>query len=192
MKKILSLTLCLVALPALADFNLGAPGVPAGTVKAPGAPFKIDTKIEGGVYRYVFRGIEARGATLGAPGSSGTQGNGGQFHLSATVWTDVGHEKFGKIEFWDVQDFNSSPLKTLLMDDQAVFQSPGDKPINVTITWAGQGNAHKPDGFFNVLGESQAQPKVPTGTLTFDVGAYALKNLPSGTYPPGKATIVRD
>ncbi|QIF01074.1 hypothetical protein [Roseimicrobium sp. ORNL1] len=192
MKKILSLTLCLIALPALADFNLGGPGVPAGTVKAAGAPFKVEYTIPGGVYRFVFRGIEARGATLGAPGSSGTKGNGGQFHLSATVWTDVGHEKLGKIEFRDVQEFNAAPLKTLLLDNQEVFQAPGNTPMNVTIEWAGQGNAHKPDGFFNVLGESQAQPTVPTGTLTFEVGDYALRNLPTGAYPPGKATIVRD
>lgn len=192
MKKILSLTLCLIALPALADFNLGGPGVPAGTVKAASAPFKVSYKILGGVYRFTYRGIEARGATLGAPGNSGTKGNGGQFHLSATVWTDVGHEKLGKIEFWDVQDFNTAPLKTLLLPDQQVFQAPGDKPINVTIEWAGQGNAHKPDGFFNVLGESQAQPKVPTGSLTFEVGSYALDDTKLGTHPPGTATIVRD
>jgi hypothetical protein len=189
MKKILSLTLCLFALPALADFNLGGPGVPAGTVKAAKAPFKIDYNL-GGVYKFVFRGIEAKGATLGAPGSSGTTGNGGQFHLSATVWTDVGHEKFGKIEFWDVQDFNTSPHKTLLMDEQVVFKAPGNTPIQVTITWAGQGNAHKPDGFFNVLGENQKHPPVPVGWLTFDVGDYNLTA--AGSKPPGSATIIRD
>jgi hypothetical protein len=191
MKQILSLTLCLIALPAMADFNLGGPGVPAGTRKASQAPFKVDYAFPGGLYKFVFRGIEARGATLGAPGSSGTNGNGGQFHLSATVRTDVGHEKLGKIEFRDVQDFNVAPLKTLLFDDgEIVFKAPGNTPINVSIEWAGQGNAHKPEGYFNVLGESQKAPPVPVGWLTFDVGNYNLTA--AGSKPPGTATIIRD
>ena len=189
MKAILSVSLCLLALPVMADITLGGPGVPAGQVKATSSPFKINYDL-GGVYKFVFRGIEAKGATLGAPGSSGTDGNGGQFHLSATVWTDVGHEKYGKIEFWDVQDFNTAPLKTLLMTEQMVFVAPANTPINVSITWAGEGNAHKPDGFFNVMGENQKHPPVPVGWLNFDVGDLALTA--AGTNPPGSATIIRD
>jgi hypothetical protein len=191
MKTFLAITLSLLALPALADITLGGPGVPSGQLKAPQSPFKVTYEFPGGLYKFVFRGIEAKGATLGAPGSSGTQGNGGQFHLSATVRTDVGQEKFGKIEFWDVQDFNVAPLKTLIMEGgDVVFKAPGMYPINVSIEWAGQGNAHKPDGFFNVLGEQQKAPPVPVGWLTFDVGEYNLNA--AGGRPPGKATIIRD
>ncbi|RBP47753.1 hypothetical protein DES53_101552 [Roseimicrobium gellanilyticum] len=191
MKKILSLTLCLFALPALADITLGGPGVPVGTVKTSGAPFKTTYNFPGGLYKFVFRGIEAKGATLGAPGSSGTNGNGGQFHLSATVRTDVGHEKLGTIEFRDVQDFNTAPLKNLFFEDgEITFKAPGDNPIAVSIEWAGQGNAHKPDGFFNVLGEEQKHPPVPVGWLTFAVGDYNLAA--AGGRPPGTATIIRD
>jgi hypothetical protein len=190
MKAILSVSLCLLALPVFADITLGGPGVPISQIKATQAPFKTEYNFPGGLYKFVFRGIEAKGATLGAPGSSGTQGNGGQFHLSVTVRSDVGQEKLGKIEFRDVQDFNTAPLKTLLLEDQIVFKAPGNSPINVSIEWAGQGNAHKPDGFFNVLGESQKAPPVPVGWLTFDVGDYNLSA--AGTRPDGTATIVRD
>ncbi|WP_113957893.1 hypothetical protein [Roseimicrobium gellanilyticum] len=190
MKALLSITLSLLALPALADITLGGPGVPTGSVKTTQAPFKVRYDFPGGLYKFIFRGIEAKGATLGAPGSSGTQGNGGQFHLSATVRTDMGQEKVGKIEFWDVQDFNASPLKTILLDGELVFKAPGDQPISVSIEWAGEGNAHKPDGYFNVLGEHQKAPPVPVGWLTFDVGDYNLNA--AGSKPPGKATIVRD
>lgn len=170
-----------------ADIQLGGPGVPVGTMVATKVPFKLDYQLPNS-YRFVFRGIEARGDTLGAPGSSGTNGNGGQFHLSATVSTTVGSEKVGKIEFRDVQDFNLSPLKTLLITE-AIYKAT-TSPIAVNLQWQGQGNAHKPNGFFNILGEHQLAPPVPVGKLEFAVGDLLLTA--AGTQPPGKATITRD
>ncbi|WP_198141297.1 hypothetical protein [Verrucomicrobium spinosum] len=170
-----------------ADIQLGGPSVPVGLVVATKVPFKISYQLPNS-YRFVFRGIEARGDTLGAPGNSGTNGNGGQFHLSATVSTSVGSEKVGKIEFRDVQDFNLSPLKTLLITE-AVYKAT-TSPISVSMEWAGQGNAHKPNGFFNILGEHQVAPPVPVGKLEFAVGDLLLTA--AGTQPPGTATITRD
>ncbi|WP_265592557.1 hypothetical protein [Verrucomicrobium sp. BvORR034] len=171
----------------MADIQLGGPGVPVDVVVATKVPFKISYQLPNS-YRFVFRGIEARGDTLGAPGSSGTNGNGGQFHLSATVSTSVGSEKVGKIEFRDVQDFNLSVLKTMLIT-QAVYKATSS-PISVSMEWAGQGNAHKPNGFFNILGEHQLAPPVPVGKLEFAVGDMLLTA--AGTQPPGTATITRD
>lgn len=171
----------------MADIQLGGPSVPVGAVVATKVPFKISYQLPNS-YRFVFRGIEARGDTLGAPGSSGTNGNGGQFHLSATVSTSVGSEKVGKIEFRDVQDFNVSVLQTLLIT-QAVYKAT-TTPISVNLEWKGEGNAHKPNGFFNILGEHQVAPPVPVGKLEFAVGDMLLTA--AGSQPPGTATITRD
>ncbi len=189
-KKYPWLALAMIALTGgtgFADIQLGGPSVPVGLVVATKVPFKISYQLPNS-YRFVFRGIEARGDTLGAPGNSGTNGNGGQFHLSATVSTSVGSEKVGKIEFRDVQDFNLSPLKTLLITE-AVYKAT-TSPISVSMEWAGQGNAHKPNGFFNILGEHQVAPPVPVGKLEFAVGDLLLTA--AGTQPPGTATITRD
>src|SRR5688500_11734143 len=80
-----------------ADIALGAPGVPAGSQVATKVPFKT-TVILPNSYKFVFSGIQAKGNTAGAPGSSGTEGNGGQFHVSATV-TSGTKVHSGNIEF---------------------------------------------------------------------------------------------
>ena len=170
--------------PAHADILCSAPGVPAGAVKATKCPFKLDYVLVD-CYKFVFRGIEAKGATLGAPGNSGTNGNGGQFHLRA----DVSGVKLGKIEFRNVQEFNVAPLITMLLPETVVFRAT-DSPISVAIEWKGEGNAHKPDGFFNILGEYQKHPVPPVGSLYFAVGDFALT--PAGANPPGTATIIRE
>src|SRR3954470_3231579 len=92
-----------------ADIALGAPGVAAGSQKATAVPFK-NTVTLASSYKFVFAGIEAKGNTAGAPGSSGTTGNGGQFHVNATV-TTAGKTKTGNLDFRDVTEFNTAPLK---------------------------------------------------------------------------------
>ena len=169
------------------DIQLGGPGVAVGAVVATKVPFKINYQLPNS-YRFVFRGIEARGDTLGAPGNSGTNGNGGQFHLRATVSTSVGTEKVGKLEFRDVQDYNTSVLQTLLIP-QAVYKAT-TAPISIDLEWKGEGNAHKPNGFFNILGEHQLAPPVPVGKLEFAVGDLLLTA--AGSNPPGTATITRE
>lgn len=173
-----------------ADIILGAPGVPVGARIAPQVPFKLQYSLVNS-YKFVLTGIEAKGDTLGAPGSSGTQGNGGQFHVKAMVWDNNGSPKVreGNLYFRDVQEFNTAPLKTLLTVPAAVFKADSH-PITITVEWQGNGNAHKPNGWFNILGEYQKNPPVPVGSLNFDVGDFLLAS--AGLQPEGSATITRE
>ena len=104
-----------------ADIALGAPGVPAGSQVATKVPFKTTVTLAN-AYKFVFSGIQAKGNTAGAPGSSGTQGNGGQFHVSATV-SMPNKVKTDKIEFRDVQDFNTAPLQRLLFTTDLTYRA---------------------------------------------------------------------
>lgn len=184
---LLSLT---ATLPTQADILLGAPGVPVGTKIATQVPFKIDHQLANS-YKFVLTGIQAKGDTLGAPGSSGTTGNGGQFHLQATVSDNNGtpKERVGSLYFRDVQDFNTAPLQTLLITPAAVFKADS-YPITITTQWTGQGNAHKPNGVFTILGEYQKEPPRPVGTLSFKAGDYILVSPDAQT--DGTATIIRE
>lgn len=173
---------------AQADIALGAPGVPPGALSATKVPFKVSYELPGS-YKFVFGGIQAKGNTLGAPGASGTNGNGGQFHVSATVSTPYGGMKEGNIEFRDVQDFNTSPWQSLLIVPAQVYRAT-TAPMTVNIEWKGEGNAHKPDGIFTVIGEYQKAPPPPVGSLSFAVGDYLLVS--AGTQPPGFAVITRE
>lgn len=173
-----------------ADILLGAPSVPAGTRIATKVPFMINYTLPNS-YKFIFSGIQAKGDTLGAPGSSGTNGNGGQFHLQATVSGGSGchtAERVGKIEFRNIQEYNSAPLQTLLISPVAVFKA-SSSPITINLEWKGNGNAHKPNGIFNILGEYQKDPPIPTGSLTFSTGAWILEESPN---PEGAVTIVRE
>jgi hypothetical protein len=171
-----------------ADILLGAPGVPAGTRIATKVPFMINYALPDS-YKFIFSGIQAKGDTLGAPGASGTNGNGGQFHLQATVSaSNDGSERAGLIEFRDIQDYNSSPLQTILLSPVAVFKATSS-PITINLQWKGNGNAHKPNGIFNILGEYQKDPPIPTGSLTFVTGPWILEESPN---PEGTVTIVRE
>lgn len=188
--KLLLALLAAAAGSVQADIILGAPGVPVGTRIAPLVPFVMEYPLVDS-YKFVFTGIEAKGDTLGAPGSSGTDGNGGQFSLKAMVWDNNGSPKVreGNLYFRDVQEFNTAPLQTLLSTPAAVFKADSH-PITITVQWQGNGNAHKPNGWFNILGEYQKNPPVPVGSLTFDVGDYLLVS--AGQQPEGTATITRE
>lgn len=191
MKIQLLLALFATALGSVhADIILGAPGVPVGTRIATRVPFKIQYQIPSS-YKFVFLGIQAKGDTLGAPGSSGTVGNGGQFHLKASVWDNNGtpRENSGNLYFRNVQDFNSAPLQTLLIQPGTVYRAEKD-PIMITTEWQGNGNAQKPNGWFNILGEYQKNPPPPIGSLNFAVGDYVLVS--AGVQPQGRARIIRD
>jgi len=181
------LSVSLAISTANADIMLGAPGVTAGTRIATRVPFKIDHTISNS-YKFIFSGIEAKGDTLGAPGSSGTNGNGGQFHLKASVSVGSSNERAGNLEFRNIQEYNSSPLKTILVTPAAVWKATTN-PITINITWQGGGNAHKPNGIFNILGEYQQAPPIPTGSLQFLTGEWILEDSPN---PEGTATIVRE
>lgn len=186
-------TLFLSALTPLktqADILLGAPGVIAGTRIATKIPFKIEYQLAN-CYKFIFAGIQAKGDTLGAPGSSGTNGNGGQFHLQATVSGSSGcstSERVGVIEFRDIQDYNTSPLQTILISPSVTFKAT-NSPINIHLEWKGNGNAHKPNGIFNIVGEYQKDPPTPTGSLSFDVGRWTLADNPT---PDGVVSVIRE
>ena len=182
------LAVVLAGSSAKADILLGAPGVPAGTRIATRVPFKINYQLTNS-YKFIFSGIAAKGDTLGAPGSSGTNGNGGQFHLQATVSSsNSSSERVGMIEFRNIQDYNTAPLQTLLLTPTTVFKAT-TTPITINMEWKGNGNAHKPNGIFNILGEYQKAPPVPTGSLVFDVGSWTLVAHPN---PEGTVTIERE
>lgn len=191
MKTKLLLALIAAAVGSVqADIILGAPGVPVGTRVAPQVPFLLEHALDNS-YKFVLTGIEAKGDTLGAPGASGTEGNGGQFHLKAMVWDNNGSPKVreGSLYFRDVQDFNTAPLQTLLTVPAVVFKAESH-PITIMVQWQGNGNAHKPNGWFNILGEYQKNPPVPVGSLKFDVGDYMLAS--AGLQPEGSAIISRE
>lgn len=182
------LSLICIIPTAQADIMLGAPGITAGTRIATKVPFKIDYTITN-TYKFIFSGIEAKGDTLGAPGSSGTNGNGGQFNLKASVKLgNASGERAGNLYFRNIQEYNSSPLKTLLITPSAEFKAT-TTPINVDVTWQGGGNAHKPNGIFNILGEHQKDPPIPTGSLSFITGNWILEDSPN---PQGTATVTRE
>jgi hypothetical protein len=173
---------------ANADIVLGGPGVATGSQVATKVPFKNIVTLPSG-YKFVFSGIAAQGNTAGAPGSSGTDGNGGQFHLTATV-SMPDKIKTDKIEFRDVQEYNASDWQCLMLTSENTYRATAT-PISVTLQWMGEGNAHKPDGIFNILGEYQAQPAAPTGSLNFAAGTWVLA--PEGSqYPDGVVNIVRE
>src|SRR5688572_7300825 len=107
-----------------ADVALGAPGVPAGSQVATKVPFS-NTLTMTSSYKFVFTGIEAKGNTAGAPGSSGTNGNGGQFHVTATVSDNAGtpKTKSESLSFVNVAELNSSPLQTVLVTPTVVYRA---------------------------------------------------------------------
>lgn len=186
-------SLCITVMAAStveADILLGAPtqAVPLGTRIATAVPFKVNYSLTDS-YKFVFTGIQAKGDTLGAPGASGTSGNGGQFHLKGTVSTSSNSSaRAGLIEFRNVQDFNSSPLKTLLISPAVVFKAT-NTPITINLEWSGQGNAHKPNGTFNILGEYQKNPPAPTGSLNFASGQWAIQGIAT---PNATVSITRE
>jgi hypothetical protein len=174
-----------------ADIALGAPGVPAGSQVATGVPFTKSLTVTSS-YKFVFTGIEAKGNTAGAPGNSGSNGNGGQFHVTATVSdnAETPKTKSESLSFVIVAELNSSPLQTVLVTPTVVYRAI-TTPINITLQWEGQGNAHKPDAIFNILGEYQKAPPVPTGSLNFAVGEWMLQT-EGPQQPEGIVTIARE
>lgn len=187
-KLILTLVASGFYVGAQADIALNGPGVPPGAATTASVPFKVSYVLANS-YRFIFGGIQAKGDTLGAPGNSGSNGNGGQFHLSASASSGVGSASEGKIDFRDVQDYNTAPLKTILTSP-AVSLKATTTPITITLEWKGEGNAHKPNGTFTIIGEYQPVPPPPVGNLTFAVGDWLL--IAAGAQPPGIATVTRE
>lgn len=178
--------------PVYGDIALNAPGVGVGSQASNSVPFR-NTLTLPSCYRFIFSGTEARGTTTGAPGSSGTQGNGGLVHFKAFVSaTGSGTPTTGAVQltFTDIQTFNVSPLKTLTLVPSAAFVGTS-APINVDLVWQGEGNGKKPTGFFNILGEYQKAPPIPTGSLTFPDGTWELRKTKLNPNPAGAALIVR-
>ncbi len=174
------------------DIALNAPGVPVGSEAATMVPFR-NTLTLPNCYKFIFSGTEARGTTTGAPGSSGTQGNGGLVHFKAFVSASGAcTPTTGAVQltFTNIQTYNVSPLKTLTLTPSAAFISTAT-PISVDLVWQGEGNGKKPTGFFNILGEYQKAPPIPTGSLTFPDGMWELRKTKANPNPAGTALIVR-
>lgn len=194
-RLVASLAPCFVfalAQPMHGDVALNAPGVPVGSQSANMVPFR-NTLTLPNCYRFIFSGTEARGTTTGAPGSSGTQGNGGLVLFKAFVSASQScTPTTGAIQltFTDIQTYNVSPLKSITLTPSAAFVS-SSSPINVDLVWQGEGNGKKPTGFFNILGEYQKSPPIPTGSLTFPDGMWELRRTKSNPTASGTALIVR-
>ena len=172
-----------------ADIILGAPGVPVGSRVAVSVPFLMDHQLTSS-YKFVFMGIQAKGDTQGAPSLS-TNLTTSQFHLKAMVSDNQPspNAREGNLYFRDVKEFNSAPLRTILIEPAVIFKATNN-PITITLSWQGNGNASKPNGWFNILGEYQKDPPQPVGSLRFDVGDFLLAN--AGLRPDGTAVIARE
>ncbi len=188
-----------LAHPLYGDIALNAPGVPVGSQSANLVPFR-NTLTLPNCYKFIFSGTEARGTTTGAPGASGSQGNGGLVLFKAFVSATGSSTPAGcsgtptagavQLSFTNIQTYNVSPLKTLTLIPSAAFVST-TAPINVDLVWQGEGNGKKPTGFFNILGEYQKAPPIPTGSLTFPDGTWELRKTKLNPNPAGTALIVR-
>lgn len=181
-----------LAQPAHGDVALNAPGVPVGTESANMVPFR-NTLTLPNCYRFIFSGTEARGTTTGAPGSSGTQGNGGLVLFKAFVSaTESSTPTTGAVQltFTDIQTYNVSPLKTLTLTPSAAFVS-ASTPINVQLVWQGRGTVKsQPASLISWANikrppDSHRQPHIPrrpVGTQTLKVEPQPRRH--SAHHPP--------
>lgn len=167
LKKLIVPAVCLASLTAgfaYADgFLLGAPGVPVGSVVESSAPFKT-TKNLGRFYKYVFRGIETKGAGNGQNGNSNN--NNGHLNVFASVNGDTVKEVGNS--FKDQEDYNTSGIRTVQVTPIEYKQI-----LDVIVEWKATGSIKSPNGYFIILGEGIREPKEPKGTL--GVQAYALE-----------------
>ena len=178
--------------PACGDIALNAPGVPVGSQSSNAVPFR-NTLTLPNCYKFIFSGTEARGTTTGAPGASGSQGNGGLVLFKAFVSAKGScTPTTGAVQltFTNIQTYNVSPLKTLTLVPSVAIVGTAT-PIDVDLVWQGEGNGKKPTGFFNILGEYQKAPPIPTGSLTFPDGTWELRKTKLNPNPAGTALIVR-
>lgn len=191
-----SLSVCYFALLALqtvrADVSLNAPGIAVGRQSASGVPFR-NTDTLSDCYKFIFLGTEAKGSTSGSPGASSSKGNGGVINYKAFVSakkSSTSPAQAVQLTFRNIETFNLSPLQTLLLNPSVEFKA-NTTAIDVDLVWQGEGNGKQPSGFFNILGEYQKDPPVPTGSLYFPNGAWELKSASSDPNPKGTATVVR-
>ena len=146
----------------MGGFLLAAPGVATGSLVEVRAPFTTSKNL-GRYYKYIFRGIETKGATTGAPGNS-ANANGGILH----IWAGVNGEDSAKITFRDELEYNNSPVITNIITPITY------KEQNITVNWKGNGNAHAPNGYVTILGEGITDPKTPKGSL--NIKQFAVAN----------------
>ncbi len=147
---------------ASGGFLLAAPGVVTGSMVETRAPFHTSKNL-GRYYKYIFRGVETKGATTGSPGNS-SNANGGILH----IWAGVNGNDSAKITFRDELDYNSSPVQSYTIAPITY------KEQNISVNWKGNGNAHAPNGYVTILGEGIVDPKTPKGTL--NIKSFATAN----------------
>jgi len=138
-------------------FLLGAPGVVTGSIVQTRAPFKV-TKDLGKFYKYIFRGMETKGAS-----NSGAT-NGGHLNLFVGV-NDVDLKSVG---FSHERAFNASAVNSFPLASPVTYNQQ-----NIIVHWKGTGSAHSPNGYFIITGEGIRDPKEPKGTLNVDSFALA-------------------
>jgi hypothetical protein len=148
----------------------------------------------GPFYRFMFTGIE----TYGNDEAGAEGGNGIPIHFDATIKVDGGSDQgpvsSPTITYTDVSLFNTSDYVHRIIDPAITYVSDGVTPITLEVTFRsniqGGANTATPNGHFNLLGTSQAHPRVPTGSLHIPAGPYLLEG--ADPHPELQATIVRD
>jgi hypothetical protein len=196
----------LLALPmplANAVITLGYPGPLLADGTTPIIEVEGDTDVQSGVfklvigpfYKFTFTGIETYGNIAG----DGDGDGGNPIHFSAIIKvdgpgpSDENPEGTEDTDYTTVSMFNSSERSYTILDNEIVYRANGSEPLFLEVSWSsqiqgGNSNSVTPDGHFNIMGYSQADPLPPSGSLHIPTGDYALE----GSYPELEATIVRE
>jgi hypothetical protein len=199
--------LVIVVLPmqlANAEITLGYPGPLLENGTAPIIEVVGDTDVKSGVfklvigpfYKFTFTGIETYGNVAVGEGD----GDGGNpIHFSAIIKvdgpgsSDENPEGTENTDYLAVSMFNSSERFYTILENEIVYRANGSEPLYLEVTWStqiqgGNSNTVTPDGHFNIMGYSQADPLPPSGSLHIPTGDYAVE----GSFPVLEAIIVRE
>jgi hypothetical protein len=96
-----------------------------------------------------------------------------------------------QISYSGVSAFNTSPYTVLEISPYVTYRATTEEPLYMTLQFVSNvGGQGTPDGHFNILGESRAQPPPPTGSLFIPAGDYLLEG--ADPNPEVQATIVRE
>lgn len=143
----------------------------------------------GPLYRFVFKGIESYGNVGGTADDTSAP----DLTLKAVVkdnFSGTANSVGVQIKHESTAIFNTSEKVTVLAP-KVDFRAFSDDRLYMTLTFVSTvGGTGVPDGHLNILGESQAEPPPPTGSLYIPAGAYLLEG--ADPYPEIQVTIVRE
>jgi hypothetical protein len=155
-----------IPLTAFSDIKLNAPGQSGQTVNyltVNEVPFESHNNAENKVllpaYKFVLRGIEAQISTA--------DGGKSPLNMEAMVQYEGRPDTKERVDMTLKAKNGGSNTLT----GQYILTTPMEfkgltGPVNIIVSWVGAGNAKKPAGYFNILGEYQPTPPKPTGSLS--------------------------